>query len=97
MAVALDAGAPCAWVLGFSIYGRGKTLQVMLESREKPYVLCVRGNEKLMMGGFRMHPAEDLAASRAADVWWRLPAGEGSKSRRLYDWARPAKGSIERS
>jgi len=37
------------WVLGDSMYGSDKTLRVMLEERDKPYVLGVRCNEKLMM------------------------------------------------
>ena len=88
VAAALDAGVPCAWVLGDSVYGSDKSLRVMLESREKPYVLSVRANERLMMGDFHTHTAEDLAAGLAADEWRRLPAGEGSKGPRLYDWAR---------
>ena len=60
----------------------------MLESRDKPYVLSIRSNEKLMMGDFHTHTAADLAAGLSADQWRRLPAGEGSKGPRLYDWAR---------
>ena len=88
VAAAIEAGVPCAWVLGDSVYGSDKTLRVMLESHDKPYVLSVRGNERLMMGDFRTHTAEDLAAGLSADEWWRLPAGQGSKGPRLYDWAR---------
>jgi SRSO17 transposase len=85
---ALNAGVPCAWVLGDAVYGSDKTLRVMLERRDKPYVLSIRGNERLMMGDFRTHTAEDLAASLTMDQWRRLPAGQGSKGPRLYDWAR---------
>jgi SRSO17 transposase len=88
VAAALDAGIPCAWVLGDSVYGSDKSLRVMLESRDKPYVLSIRGNERLMIGDFRTHTAEDLAAGLSGDDWRRLPAGEGSKGPRLYDWAR---------
>ena len=88
VAAALDAGVPCAWVLGDSVYGSEKSLRVMLESREKPYVLSIRGNERLMMGDFHTRTAEELAAGLAAGEWRRLPAGEGSKGPRLYDWAR---------
>jgi SRSO17 transposase len=84
---ALDAGVPCAWVLGDAVYGSDKTLRVMLERHDKPYVLSIRGNERLMMGDFRTHTAEDLAGL-AMDQWRRLPAGQGSKGPRLYDWAR---------
>ena len=88
IAAALDAGVPCAWVLGDSVYGSDKTLRVMLENRDKPYVLSIRGNERLMMGDFRTHTAEELATDLPADQWRRLPAGQGSKGPRLYDWAR---------
>ena len=88
IAAALDAGVPCAWVLGDSGYGSDKTLRVMLENRDKPYVLSIRGNERLMMGDFRTHTAEELATDLSADQWRRLPAGQGSKGPRLYDWAR---------
>lgn len=88
VAAALDAGVPCAWVLGDSVYGSDKSLRVMLENRDKPYVLSIRGNERLMMGDFRTHTAEDLATGLSGDDWRRLPAGEGSKGPRLYDWAR---------
>jgi len=88
VAAALDAGVPCAWVLGDAVYGSDKTLRVMLERHDKPYVLSIRGNERLMMGDFRTHTAEDLAAGLSVDQWRRLPAGQGSKGPRLYDWAR---------
>ena len=88
VAAALDAGVPCAWVLGDAVYGSDKTLRVSLEERDKPYVLAVRGNEKLMMGDFHTYTAEQLAADLAPDEWQRLPAGVGSKGSRLYDWAR---------
>jgi hypothetical protein len=97
VAAALDAGVPCAWVLGDSVYGSDKSLRVMLESRDKPYVLSIHGNERLMMGDFRTHTAEDLAAGLSGDDWRRLPAGEGSKGPRLYDWAELAQGSGRQS
>jgi SRSO17 transposase len=86
---ALDAGVPCSWVLGDSVYGCDKGLRVMLESREKPYVLAVRSDEKLTIDtGFKTRTAQDVAASMDAEDWQRLPAGRGSKGPRLYDWAR---------
>ena len=44
---ALDAGIPCAWVLGDEVYGSDHKLRRVLEQREQPYVLTVRSNEKL--------------------------------------------------
>lgn len=87
-AAALDADVPCAWVLGDTVYGCDKRLRMLLEAREKPYVLAVRGNERLIMDDFKTHAAQDLAKDVAGEDWRRLPAGEGSKGPRLYDWAR---------
>src|SRR5689334_24583241 len=44
IAQALDAGAPCAWVLADALYGTDSRLRRMLEKREQPYVLAVRSN-----------------------------------------------------
>jgi SRSO17 transposase len=86
---ALRAGVPCSWVLGDCVYGSDKGLRVMLENHGKAYVLCVRGNERLIINGsFRSRTAENVAADLAPQDWHRLPAGQGSKGPRLYDWAR---------
>jgi len=86
---ALDAGVPCSWVLGDSVYGCDKSLRVMLEGREKPYVLAVRSDERLAVdASFKTHAARDIAGGLDAKDWHRLPAGQGAKGPRLYDWAR---------
>jgi SRSO17 transposase len=36
---ALDAGVPCAWVLGDEVYGSDPKLRTALEQREQAYVL----------------------------------------------------------
>jgi SRSO17 transposase len=86
---ALAAGVPCSWVLGDCVYGSDKRLRMMLEQHDKPYVLCVRSNEKFITdGSSRSRTAENVAAGLAPQDWQRLPAGQGSKGPRLYDWAR---------
>lgn len=86
---ALDAGVPCSWVLGDSVYGCDKSLRVMLEGREKPYVLAVRSDERLAVdASFKTHAAKDIAGGLDGKDWHRLPAGQGAKGPRLYDWAR---------
>jgi SRSO17 transposase len=47
IAQALDAGAPCAWVLADALYGSDSRLRRMLEKRAQPYVLAVRSNHCL--------------------------------------------------
>ena len=36
IARALDAGVPCAWVLGDEVYGVDRRLRMMLEARGRP-------------------------------------------------------------
>jgi SRSO17 transposase len=88
---ALDAGLPCAWVVGDEIYGSDRRLRIDLERREQPFVFAIRSNEKLWaVLGKRLgqHAASRLAISLPARAWRRLSAGAGSKGERLYDWAR---------
>ena len=88
---ALDAGLPCACVLGDEIYGSDRRLRLELERREQPFVLAIRSNEKLWaVLGERLgqHAASRLAAGLPARAWRRLSAGAGSKGERLYAWAR---------
>jgi SRSO17 transposase len=91
IARALDAGVPCTWVLGDEIYGSDHRLRMFLEQRETPFVLAVRGNEKLwsmLDGSLGQHAAAALAAAMPAKDWHRLSARPGAKGERLYDWAR---------
>src|SRR5215210_5477301 len=88
---ALDAGLPCAWVLGDEIYGSDRRLRMDLESREQPFVLAIRSNEKLWsVLGERLgqHTAAQLTQALPNNAWQRLSAGAGSKGERFYDWAR---------
>src|SRR3954469_12820589 len=96
IADALDAGAPCAWVLADAVYGSDSRLRRMLEKRGQPYVLAVRSNHHLRFwteeGLEETHPAA-MADALARDAWATHAAGEGSKGLRLYEWARIALSS----
>jgi len=93
IAAALDAGAPCAWVLADALYGSDSRLRRMLEARRQPYVLAVRSNHTLRMltatGLLQTDPAQ-LAGALPGTAWAAHAAGEGSKGPRLYEWARIA-------
>ncbi len=55
------------------------------EARGKPYLLGVRGNDKLwseLDGRIGQHAPEDLAKALPARAWRRLSAGAGSKGER---------------
>jgi SRSO17 transposase len=87
IAAALDAGLPCAYVLGDAVYGADSSLRRMLEARGQRYVLAVRGAH-FMRRGFVSSSAEELAEDLAPGDWACHAAGEGAKGLRLYDWAR---------
>jgi SRSO17 transposase len=49
IAAALDAGAPCAFVLADALYGADSRIRRMLEARQQPYVLATRSNHTLRL------------------------------------------------
>jgi SRSO17 transposase len=79
---ALDAGVPCAWVAGDSVYGADRALRRAIEARRRGYVPGVTSGQRL--GARRV---DAWAAGVPAEGWQRLSAGEGAKGPRLYDWA----------
>lgn len=91
IAAALDAGAPCAFVLADAVYGSDSRLRSLLEERGQAYVLAVRSNHCLRLWGesglIQTNP-EALGQELPASAWAAHPAGEGTKGPRLYDWAR---------
>jgi SRSO17 transposase len=96
IAAALDAGAPCAWVLADALYGSDSRLRRMLETREQPYVLAVRSNHCLRFWteeGLEETDPAAMADALASEAWATHAAGEGSKGLRLYEWARIALSS----
>src|SRR3982750_3868211 len=96
IAQALDAGAPCAWVLADALDGSDSRLRRMLERRGQPYVLAVRSNHCLRFwnqDGLRQTSPEELGDALEDGAWATHAAGEGSKGLRLYEWARIALSS----
>jgi SRSO17 transposase len=93
IAAALDAGAPCRWVLADALYGGDYRLRHMLEERRQPYVLAVRSNQMVRLvepeGLVETDPGT-IADEWPVENWTLLAAGEGSKGLRLYEWARLA-------
>ena len=72
---ALDAGVPCAWVTGDSVYGADRALRRRIEARGGlGYVLAVTSGQRL--GGRRV---DAWAAGVPPEGWHRLSAGEGSQ------------------
>lgn len=88
---ALDAGVPCAWVLGDEVYGSDHKLRAALERREQAYVLMVRSNEPVWAVRAKKtgwYTAAELAEACPASAWQCHSAGAGTKGERVFDWAR---------
>ena len=83
----LDAGVPCAWVTGDTVYGSHRPLRAGLEARQQAYALAVTCQEHVEVAGNQQR-VDQLAQHVAPQDWQRLSAGAGSKGPRLYDWAR---------
>jgi SRSO17 transposase len=89
IARAIAAGVPFRWVAADSIYGVGE-IEMALRRAGKGYVLGVSathqfnswGDQPLLAG-----TAEEIAQGLEPSAWPRLSAGEGTKGKRLYDWA----------
>lgn len=84
---ALDAGVPCGWVTGDTIYGGDRSLRVTLEQRAQPFVLAVPSNEPLWRDGPQYLEAREIAAQLPDEAWHQISAGAGAKGPRWYDWA----------
>ena len=86
---ALEAGVPFTWVATDSIYGVGE-VESMLRRAGKGYVLGVTGTHRFRSWGKKpgwSGTAETIATGLPPAVYVRLPAGDGTKGPRLYDWA----------
>ena len=84
---ALDAGVPAAWVTADSVYGSDYRFRAAVEGRRLGYVVGVRSDEPVSVGGRRV-PARSLLPEVPAAGWRRLSCGAGTKGPRVYDWAR---------
>jgi SRSO17 transposase len=79
---AFEAGVPCAWVVGDSLYGADHQTRRLVEAHGRGYVLAVTSAQRL-----GLKPVEDWLEDVPAKNWTRLSAGDGAKGPRLYDWA----------
>jgi SRSO17 transposase len=70
---AFEAGVPCAWVAGDSVYGADHALRRFIERRGRGYVLAVTSGQHL---GLRR--VDDWVEEIPAEAWQRLSAGNGA-------------------
>ncbi len=83
---AAAAGVPARWVTGDAVYGSDYRFRTALEGLGLGYVLGVRTDHAVCVGG-RQVRARSLLAAVPAGAWHRLSCGAGSKGPRVYDWA----------
>jgi SRSO17 transposase len=85
LARAFATGMPVTWVVGDTVYGYDE-LRLFLQGHQKNYVLAVPETHLVWIRG-EPQPVGLLAALLPKASWVVLPAGEGSKGPRLYEWA----------
>jgi SRSO17 transposase len=86
---AIAAQVPFRWVAADSVYGVGN-IEMALRRAGKGYVLGVKADH-LFRSWAKPQPiagtAKGIAEGLPESDWQRLSAGDGSKGKRLYDWA----------
>ena len=83
---AFAAGLEPAWVLADEVYGNDSKFRRHLEGLGQPYVVAVKGDQRLWVD-FVQRRVDRVADELPADAWHRWSAGDGSKGPRAYDWA----------
>jgi len=83
---ALDAGTPAAWATADEAYGHDSKFRRFLAGRGIGYVVAIPRSQPVHTGSGTAR-ADTIVAGAPAKAWKRLPAGDGSKGQRLYDWA----------
>jgi hypothetical protein len=84
---AAAADVAFGWVAGDEVYGDNGPLRAWLEERDIAHVLAVACHHRVPEGAGPALRADELAARLPKRAWQQLPAGEGAKGRRYYDWA----------
>jgi SRSO17 transposase len=84
---ALDAGLAPAWGTGDEVYGRSSELRALFEQRGIGYVFAVGRDFQTTTSGSVKMRADKALHLVEPHGWNRRSAGNGSKGRRLYDWA----------
>jgi SRSO17 transposase len=83
---ALDAGTPARWVTGDGVHSADPGLRASLEDHRVSYVLAVAKSHPVTTPPVPCAPTRS-PPGEPPRAWQRLPAGDGAKGHRSYDWA----------
>jgi len=83
----LDAGLAPSWATGDEVYGRSSELRTLFEQRGIGYVFAVGRDYQITTSGSVKMRADQALGLVEPRGWNRRSCGNGSKGRRLYDWA----------
>ena len=84
---ALDGGLDPACATGDEVYGRSSELREVFERRGIGYVFAVGCDYTVTTSGYERLRADQALWLVEPRGWNRRSCGDGSKGRRLYDWA----------
>jgi SRSO17 transposase len=86
---ALESGLRPRFVLADEVYGSDSKFRRFLEARGQPFVVAVSSQQRLWVGGMGLQQKriDQIASDIPEKAWFRMSVADGSKGRRLYDWA----------
>ncbi|WP_455566353.1 IS701 family transposase [Nonomuraea wenchangensis] len=87
LARAFTAGVPARWVTADEAYRQDSKFRRMIEQHRLGYVVAVPRNQSVGLGQGGDIRADSLLADIPDQAWKRIPAGQGAKGPRWYDWA----------
>ena len=83
---AMSVGLHPTWVLADEAYGSDSKFRRFLESKQQPYVVCVRCDLRLWTESAGRQRVDEIIKDQPASAWFRHSIGDGAKGPRLYDW-----------
>lgn len=83
---ALQAGIPARWVTADEVYGSDGQFRKLLETQGLCYVVAISCQQRLLLNGARDRVDEHVSMLRSK-AWKTLSCGDGTKGRRIYQWA----------
>lgn len=90
---AFDAGVPCVWISGDTVYGGVFAPWVLVAKHGRAHVLGVTGGQQLYWPHQRT--VAEIANEFPQRAWQRVSCGPGAEGLRVYQWIYQVYGSTE--